>query len=77
MSALSNQERIEKIYKAQDLLRQASNLISEATRGTSQEERTKSYITSHIDICIDSDHYYSTFAPNLETIIENLNNEDS
>ena len=66
------EEKISNLEEAQDLLRQAVELIEEATKGSENEAYTDAYLTSNIKIHIDDESGYVTSAPNLSKIIEEL-----
>jgi len=70
------EEKVEKLEEAQDLLRQAVELIEEATQGSRNEAYTDAYLTSNIKIHIDDESGYITAAPNLSKVIEELHQED-
>ena len=70
------QDRLDLIEEAQELLKKAVEKIDLAVRGTGEENTAQAYITSHLEIIIDSNHsqpYSST--PNLDDVWNNLNIE--
>ena len=70
------QDRIFAIEQAQELMREANQLIKEAVRGTESAQMCDAYVTSHLEILIDSDHCYFTSSTNLENIKESLKDEE-
>jgi aspartyl/asparaginyl-tRNA synthetase len=68
-------DKLNKIEEAQDLLKQAVELIKDAVKNTHEENSAKSYIISHLEIMIDSDHSYYSSSPTLDDIYKNLNDE--
>ena len=69
------QDSILAIEQAQELMRQANDLIKQAVRNRQCQQTADAYIISHLEILIDSNHRYFSSSTNLENIIEDLTEE--
>ncbi len=74
---MSNQEFISRLQEAQDLLREALDILKDVSNGTdSGSGMADAYIIPHLTIMIDNDHGYMSRDYNIEDWIKDLR-EDS
>lgn len=71
-------QRVQKLEEAQDKMREASQLISDAVSGHGISGSANAYVVAHLDILIDSNHGYLDGSDNVEKLIESIqsNEED-
>lgn len=62
---------IDNLREAQDLLREAHNIISEYCE-EANDRNTEAYLADHLRIMIDADHGFLDGSLNLESVIERL-----
>ena len=63
------------IQEAQDLLREAQELIEDAIDGTRGESNTRAYLVDHLRALIDNQHGFCTSRKTLEDVMDELENE--
>lgn len=68
-TGLTNEERTDMLRDAQQMLYDAIDLIERAVRGTSREDYTDAYITSHLKIMASQDHGYLSRDTNLDDMM--------
>jgi len=74
---METSERIEMLQDAQELLREARQLIKWAVRGTDFSNNAEAYAISAIDMVISNDHDWLSGNPgNIEELIESLENSE-
>ena len=69
---LTTSERVRTIEEAQDKLREAIELVEQATKGTAIEQRTKYTLIAGLQMAIDKDHEWLGRATSLQDLIEEL-----
>ncbi len=70
-------ERISDLEQAQELMRDAAELIKRAVKGTSQEHVNEAYVESHLRILTDNESGYLSRSTNVQSLIDGLNEENN
>ena len=68
-------ERIEMIEEAQEKMLDAIELVQKAVKNTENERNTEAYWISHAKILASDNHGFLSKDKNLDTIIEELREE--
>jgi len=74
---MENEQRIMLLQEAQEDLQNAIDKIESAIEGTRQQGYTKAYLVDHLKIRVDSNHGYLTNDINIDTVIEEIEEEIS
>lgn len=70
------EERIEQLMDAQEKLREAVELIRQATRGTTMEERARRTIIAHLEMATDDNHSWLGAETNLDDLISEIRGDE-
>jgi hypothetical protein len=73
---MDNQERIDKLYEAQEMLQQAIDLINEAYKGK-KHSYDVTLVLQSIEIAASGEHSYLTRDPSIDDLVSELLEEDS
>jgi hypothetical protein len=60
---MNTQDRINNLQEAQDLIREAIDLIESALRGTDSENHADAYLIPQLKMAISDDHGYLGYNP--------------
>ena len=73
---MTTSERVQTIQEAQDKLREAIELVEQATKGTAIEQRTRYTLIAGLQMAIDKDHEWLGQATSLQDLIGELEEEE-
>lgn len=72
---MNTTERVEMVMDAQEKLREAIDLIRQATSGEEMGERVRRTIIANLEMIVDADHVWLGRQANLSDLIDEINEE--